>query len=406
MEMITRKTEKLNLEGFLFLAYWILKSFYTQSSGGLQIADYVFCASFAVLALKKMDAEGRGWKALIRTDRYFLLYVGFVAIINFIYLGICADFSFFMPVAYFVFNFLVVITFRELAKNKRFLTNFSVATFLCIAVQFVIYFLGLGRWMDGVEDGRYMGTFNDPNQLGFFVMSRFFILYIAYNHLKKQTKLVKFGLFAAFVMTGFLVVQAATTGMLLGLGVFLGCWGVEFVIANFHKAKFFFPLVLVVIFAFAFLAFGGGKLLNLDILEGSFIGQRLEEKLNKVSGENGFYGFLKDRNLLAFFEKPYYILFGFGEGDFQRFVEMRIGATSNEMHSTVLGLLYYYGFIPFLILCIWVINNLRGVKRKDICVYLALFLEALTLINHRQAALWILLILPFVLSRNKKEEGD
>ena len=394
MNTIIRKQEKMGIAALLFLAYWFVKSFYTQESGGLQIGDYIFVLSFAVFFIQTALDKDKGVEFIIRQDRGLLLFVFCVASINALYFILYPNGGFFMPIAYFIFNFLIVVEFRHLAKQKDFIKAFSVVTFLLIVLQVGIYFTGKGRWYDDVVDGRYMGTFNDPNQLAFFVMSRFFILYIIYNHVKEKKLWNKLLTFVAFVLTLFLIIKSASTGMLLGLGTFAAVWFINYCLSKKIGLKVLI-LLLAVLAVAGFVIAGGDKL----IFKNSFISDRLKDKLGKMSGDDWFSGFVKDRNLGAFFEKPYYLLFGAGEGGWFRFVDV---AVKNELHSTILGLLFYYGIIPFIILVVWIAKNLKHAKKMDFCVYVAIFVEMLTLINHRQAALWMLFILPMVLEQSRE----
>ncbi len=391
------------LSGLTFLLYWILKSFYINESGGLQIGDYVFVLSFLIFLAEHYSILIKDGQALYQKDKYFLIFIVFAALINLICILVCMDTSFFMPILFFVFNFLVIIEFRGLALNERFIRNFAYVTFLCILVQFIVYFTGLGRWYDGE---RYMGTFNDPNQLAFFVMSRFFILYLIFNHIRGKRKFLATLVWMALAMTLFLVIKSASTGMLLGIVSFAAVYLIVFCYKCFKDTKktglFIFIFGGVFIFAGLFVL-GGDRLLNLNILGGEYISERLIGKINSIFSQNGIEQFIYDRNLQAFFEKPYYILFGSGEGGWERFLDV---ARLGELHSTVLGLLFYYGIVPFTILTIWAVKNLRYMKSSDACVYIALFIEMLTLINHRQSSLWIIFILPGVMFYLKEKKYD
>lgn len=377
---------------FLFLVYWLLKSFYISKSGGLQIADYIFCVSFIALFIEHIGKIKKGqFIILIEQDKPFIIFVFLSAIINLIYWIFYGDNRLLLSIAYFIFNLLVVVAFRLLAEKRNFIKNFFMTTFLCIAIQLIIYFLGQGRWY---AEERYMGTFNDPNQLAFFIMSRFFILYIIYNHLKRKNFIKKAIVFFAFCMTIFLIIQSASTGMLLGMGIFVISW----LIYSFFSLKAILKYVLVLSGVFVvilLLLINEFEALNISIAESNFIFDRLKGKIEEMSGQNGFAGFIEDRNLQAFFNAPYYMLFGIGEGAFNRFIAL--GSAGDELHSSVLGLLFYYGLIPCFFLLKWAKNNLKNKTKADICVYLALFVEMLTLINHRQASLWLILILPSVL---------
>ena len=382
---------------FLFLLYWVLKSFYTGASGGLQIGDFVFCASFAVFAIQnahklvKLD----GPSELLKKDRLLTLFVAFVAFINVAYWLFYGDRRLLLSIAYFVFNLLTVIEFRWLVHQRNFMRNFIAANFLCILIQVLVYFGGYGRWYDGV---RYMGTFNDPNQLAFFVMSRFFILFVIYNHLKRGDWEEKVGVLVAFALTLFLVVQAASTGMLLGTAVFAAFWLIYTFVKD-KSVKKLFVLVGIFFVGMIVLTVDEMQLFNFSFLEGTSLLERLTRKISNIRDGAGFAGFIRDRNLQAFFEKTYYILWGAGEGAFGRFADV---AAPDELHSTILGLLFYYGIVPFAILFLWIRKNLKHMTGADWCVYMALFIEMMTLINHRQASLWLLFVLPATLLKRNK----
>lgn len=385
-----RKQERIKMAGWLFLLYWIAKSFYTQDSGGLQIGDYIFCVSFVCFFIETI---GNGkFSLILKKDNLFFLFVCFVAAINLIYSIAYSNIGFLWAIAYFVFNFFVIIEFRYLAEQKSFLKGFFVATWLCLFVQIAIYFSGNGRIY---SNSRYMGTFNDPNQLAFFVMSRFFIVYMIYCHMGDIVAKSNIWTFAAFLITIFLVVQSASTGMLLGVGVFIAVWLFSFCRNRKHRIIVIIALSILLL-GVVFLGSGGDEILFGD----SFISIRLQEKLNKMTDEEGIQGYIKDRNLGAFFYKPYYVIFGAGEGYWVRFADI---AAAGELHSTIISLLFCYGIIPFMILLSWIFKNIRYSKKLDFCIYIAIFIEMLTLVNHRQSSLWILFILPSVLEKIKED---
>ena len=110
---------------------------------------------------------------------------------------------------------------------------------------------------------------------------------------------------------------------------------------------------------------------------------------NKLSGNKSvLQSFIDDRALNVAQEHPEYFLFGYGEGfQFPRY------GHSEEMHSTWISLCYYYGIIPFCILIAWIYSNVRHIKLEAVPIYCAIFLEAFTLVNHRQASFWMIILL-------------
>ena len=211
----------------------------------------------------------------------------------------------------------------------------------------------------------------------------------------------KSGIVAALLLTLFLIFKAASTGMLLGTAVFAVAWLI-YAFAKDKSAKKFFALLGIFFVGMVALTVDEVKLFNFSFLEGTSLLERLTEKINKMGGTSGFEGYVIDRNLQAFFEKTYYIIWGAGEGAFGRFTDV---AKAAELHSTVIGLLFYYGVVPFAILLAWVKKNLKQhMMRADWCVYAAIVVEMFTLINHRQASLWLLFVLPAVLWQANAEK--
>lgn len=395
MENTIRQSKgiRLYLDEFLFLLSWVAKAFYTQKSGGMQIADYIFIVSFLCLIVNNKDELST---LINEKDRYLMIFILCVAFINVIYFVWYVDVVFLYSTSYFLFNFFVVIEFRILAKRNGFLNRFFALTFLCLCIQLMIFFTGKGKIYGGE---RYMGTFNDPNQFAFFVMSRFFILYIINNGSDDDLgrKLI---VFFAFVASLFLIVKAASTGMLLGMGVLVVWWLLDSCVGE-HGSTKKIVITIALIVIVLFIIFGGDKI----IFKTQFISSRLQQKISKMFGPNGLDGYIEDRNLGAFFSKPYYVIFGAGEGGWNRFLDVSAGY--GELHSTILGLLFYYGIVPYVCLLMWGCKNIKYAKRSEICVYIALFVEMLTLINHRQSSLWILLILPSILfNLRKSKEND
>lgn len=98
---------------------------------------------------------------------------------------------------------------------------------------------------------------------------------------------------------------------------------------------------------------------------------------------------------------PEKILYGAGEGFWDRF---ELAYATNEIHSTVLGILFYYGVGPFVLLAIWVILNLRqcSFRSRTLLFYLPLLFECFFLANQRQPLLWMLIVLASVSPSSKE----
>ena len=96
---------------------------------------------------------------------------------------------------------------------------------------------------------------------------------------------------------------------------------------------------------------------------------------------------------------PEYFLYGCGEGYWERFLS--ISGETRELHSTMISLWYCYGIVPYMFFIKWLWDNINNCPMSVAGVYIALILEALTLVNHRQPLFWMIIAMGSYLSRKR-----
>ena len=363
---------------YLFLIGMFAKQFYLFHSGSLQIGDICM-----ILGAITLFANFR--LRLFKTDLPLYLFLLCVILINCIYSLMQAHTAYLLYTSYYLFNAFVILGLRPVIQDTSFLKKMAWVLKIGLICQTLIWLTGMGT-MYGSE--RYMSTFNDPNQFAFFVFSSYLLLILLAEILDN------FKFFWCWTaLTLLLIIQSSSTGMLMG--VFL-CMALRMISQIFRRQKRFklFPIIAIM----------GGFVLASNIflfgitlphkLEGISILDRVEQKINKFSGQgserNGLDAFLTDRNLHKVFTFPYYMLFGSGEGEYERFLR---SSDVGEIHSTFLSMLFYYGIIPFSLLLAWIFSQLRGIRFEIWAIYIAIFLESFTLLNQRQPFFWLLIIL-------------
>lgn len=368
----------------LFCLGLLLKPLYILPSGSLQLGDLALVFSFVALVV------GAGLRFRINPgDFRYLFFVACVVFINGLYYCQYRTADFLFQTMYYAFNFLTIVTFRELMRSTRFLWLSTQALRLDVYLQVLIYVAGLGRWYAGGTD-RYMGSFNDPNQLAFFIFCAFIFIEIVST--KKRFRKSALDVLAAL----FVIVQTASTGMLLGFCLLL----IPLVFRGFKR---FFsmrripraaPVAIGIVFIVA-VSFAVGVGPKID--SSALVVERLEGKIRKVIGSdqggNNFQtSILVDRQVDKLILYPECLLYGAGQGDFARFTQ---ASGTNEVHSTLPGILFYYGMFPFVILMSWIIGNfLRAPMSAEIALmFCAFLLESCTLANQRQPLFWIIIML-------------
>ena len=317
-------------------------------------------------------------------DTPLFYFVIAVAGINSIYSSVYQDISFVKPILYFIFNFICVYVTRIFMDDPEFTGRFNRILKFNLILQLCIFLLGLGRWYSAQ---RYMGTYNDPNQLGFALLSTYCLIYCLNRkqHTKHQ--------WVFFLIALFLIFETSSVGMFFGIAlifVFEQYFRLAKIETNTKRMCYIAYLVLISIG----LVYAGSYFLLVvtGVVETEIT--VLQRIANKFSNNELVDSFIRDRNLFAFFEEPYRMIYGGGEGKWDRFV-----GRNGELHSTWLGILYYYGVIPFLLFLTWIKNNIKKIDWYILPVYICIFAEAFTLINHRQPSFWVLILMGSFLKR-------
>ena len=346
------------------------KEFYLLPSGSLQIGDLFFLMAFAIAALT-------GRIRFERIDRALLLFVFLAVIVNLVYAIYYLDVSFLQYSVYLLFSLVIVLLARSFFQNECILRHMLWALEAALITQLLVCFAGFGRYFFD----RYSGTFNDPNQFGYYALTCLFLIYTINIILGRKQNLLW------FLVAVYLIVQSSSSSMILGVMAFTGFYVWELTADYPREQKWLSRIVMVLL---------AGLALLMLMLAGGFGApaggpsglQRLLARLPSDGGLKGvFEAYIKDRSAGRILENPWGFLYGTGEGRWARY------ATGNEIHATMISLCFYYGFIPYLLWIFWLWSNSRQLTPALICVVAAQIIEAFTLANHRQPFFWILFVL-------------
>ena len=384
-----RKTVIYKIAQFFFLMFWFLKPFYIKDSGSLQLGDICMGISFVFILINMI-----GYRKVLYAakDILLLIFLFAIIVINFVYYLKYTDTAFLKPIAYFTFSFMTVYLSRLFLDDKKILKFFSLVLKLNLWIQTFVYIFGAGRrYLDGV---RYMGTYNDPNQFAFGVLTTYCLLFCLSRIITVKLRWIY------FLLTVFLIYQSASTGMLISIAilfVFEQYFTFEKIKNKGGNVKILYGVYLLV-FSLLILVVVGSMFFNLGTLKSdSVIFSRIFAKISQ--SDSLIRNFIEDRGLTPIFDYPQYMIFGSGEGFYKRFT-----IVGNELHSTWLGIWFYYGIIPFICLLVWIYKNLNKVDKYIIPVYICIFLEAFTLVNHRQPSFWTLIVLGSIITKVKINE--
>lgn len=385
-----RAKDKLTIAHLLFLLFWITKPFYLKASGTMQISDGIFVLSFFAWIIQNK------WRIIIdKKDYYFIGFVGCVFLINGIYLLIYSNQEFLINSVYYLYNLMVILVVRDFMSNRAFLKALILACIFNLLVQFAILLLDKGRFL--AERFRYMGTFNDPNQFSFSMLTSLMMFYLLASYFKDQeSSSMKAVLFGAFLIVFLFIFQSSSAGMLLGILSFSAL--MAFIILYSENTpslvvmRFF---VILMVFAVVVFLLASGGIGSSPIQGESFMVARLNEKLKAIENE-GIAAMFDNRGIDKAFIEYEYLFFGAGEGFYERFPD-----SPYEIHATFISILFCYGIIPFLIISRWIWVNLKNTSKTLIPIYLALLIESFTLVHQRQPVFWMLILLGSLEFKNR-----
>lgn len=367
----------------LLLVYILLSPYYLFPSGGLQISTIPLVAAILLTLIHTAThhTNHRQFLTLIKQNKFLLIFVTLAFAINTIYFLILSDQKFLYSSAYLILNTALVITFLVLTKktDQRFLKNIAATLQINILLQLLITLTPLARYHP-TDTYRLMGTFNDPNQLAFHIFASSLIIFIITHILHQKPKPHHIITWLTAIT---LIYLSASTGVLIGLTAFIALLLITLAIKHLKRSLLIPLFIAPILLATAFII-----TLNIpNFWQDVPIIQRIADKIIQQDGRN----LLEDRGLDTITHYPEYLLFGAGEGSYNRFPEQVNGG--NEIHSTLPALVFYYGLLPTLLLLKWLYDTTKHAPWPTKIALLALLTESLTLINYRQPLLWLIILL-------------
>jgi hypothetical protein len=310
--------------------YLLLSPIYFFKSGVPQPADVVlFIISGLGITIFVMTRR-------IVFNRVFvtlLIMVGLFFAINITHYLAHKDIGFLLASSYYVYNAmafsLTILVFREHGEKAVFVARIIV----CLTLVFQVFYLVLG---DTIGLTRNVGTFNNPNQLGYWaLLSACYLLLLNHGRRMQWFDIIGF-MFAAFLV-GETVSRAVAASFALLIILFI----MRPYVSIFVKVGVGFIVSALLLFQIAIyqspVSFGV-EMTNLERLTERFMHQRTED--DQVSG----------RGYDRIIDHPEYLLYGAGEGAHYRF------GTMLEIHSGLGTILFSYGFLGFALFGLFILT--------------------------------------------------
>jgi len=302
----------------IWLLYLVLSPVYVLPKGMPQPADYLLLAGIIPgVALFFLKSTGRVHPAYIAGFLFVALSV-LVNLTNYAFIG---GERFLLSALYYPYNFLVfcyvVYLFRKDMPRAMYLTALGIT--LAVVMQYI--------WAGFVEHGgrRMTGGFDNPNQLAYWALLCAGMLVFLRRH----------GRFSGLDMLVLGLLGAIQTLALSKAGII--CSSVLFVYLFLtpqvpRKAKTVMGALAVGLLSYAALNWTQVQ----SVLENFDVIARLASI--GAEGDDSLLG----RGYNRLWEHPEFLLFGAGEGGFERF---RTLGSSNELHAGLATIIFSYGIL-------------------------------------------------------------
>ena len=380
------------MTNILLLLFILIRPFYVRASGQVQPADgflmlYFFCTLYR-------DFKAEVLVPNIKKNKLFYIFLVFAIMINAFYHKVVPDPRFLFSSLYLIYMGVVVYSYDS-GINKGLIDKIRYILYGNLMIQFLIYSSGLGRlyyelWEEGAT--RYMGTFTDPNQFGFYI---FIVLLFAYltKHEKADTYLFPI----TSVMGIFLVIQSKSLAAFLGLAVLYTLALLRFIGEKFRVNKVILCVMLILTTTGVVYYFIPTSDFRIEDVEYNTV-NRIRYKIYNVIYADGIKDILRERAAEKIINYPEYFIYGAGEGNYERYYPEPV----NEIHSSFINLFFSYGLIPFAILMGWFKKRLKGLNAVSLVCFITILIESMFLVNYRQALFWVLWITLFYLNEPQK----
>lgn len=345
---------KYKIPTLLLIICFILSQFYFWKSGLPQISHI-----FLILSLIAYGISNK--KIFLPNIQFFNIFILYVILNNITWFFI-NDFnnSYLISLLYWIFNYLVFILIINLKRYSKFSRLILFSIIISYAIELILWATGIGRFN---YFPRYNGLFNDPNQMAFWVLSTCSIFLLLSTN--------KFKDLVIYCVAIFLILLTLSRSALLGIPLLT--------LAIILKSEGSIQRKIVVITASFFLVCLILILLSNYGYFDSIIDRFISGFDEKDTQENA-RGF----NVLTDF--PEHLLFGAGQGGYGLYTER-----GNEIHSTWIGLLFYYGIFGSSFFLLFIYQIFRKLTLSEKLLFLSPMLYGLTTYNARTIIFWFLL---------------
>jgi hypothetical protein len=358
-------------------AYLITSIFYVFPSGTPQPADFLLLVTIATTLLLS-------WRRAPNEPVLYIaiaLFTAWILLVNIVWFFISPDYIFLRKTSFYLYNmvvFLFVITagYHDFQRLKVVIWWACVIALLAQLLYLEFVFHGVGK--------RATGTFNNPNQLGYWALLVMACLAVV----KERAPLRILDILALgagfYILMLSLSKAASISGMVLILLIIGFC--------RLQRASALVLSVLLVL-GLSYQVVSGGLVERFMSFE---VVANLEHRLSGLGTQKDDN--LAHRGYIRLIQHPHYLAFGAGEGGFER-LSQDAEKKGKELHSTLGTILMSYGLIGLGLFGFLMLVTFSRAPLASIAYLVPVMMYSITHTGVRFSEFWVFLGLVYAQAR-------
>lgn len=351
----------------LVVLYIVLKPIYFFDSGNPQICDFILLIAI-VFSLHRYKFNRMGY--------VFLVFVSIISIINVTNFIFDTDFSYIRSSMYQIFNLGALFAFSVMITERNAKEAIGFAVVVSAALQLSLYLFTINN-----QGTRVTLLFNNPNQLAFYSIM---MIVIGYFVIKRWT----LRLFV-FIVFSFLILASLSKAGIVSLGfavvLYLFVYLMNIILRNHRVSskKVFIGIVAIIFVSVVMLILDSS---SNESLSNKFFDQ-VVARVSNIGRDSD--DSLRGRGYTKLIEEPQWMLFGAGEGGYDRFEDIFYG----EIHSTIANVIFSYGVLGLITYLYFFVVSLKGVRRNELIIFSMIIMYSLTHNTIRSTLLLLSLVI-------------
>lgn len=360
-----------------WVSYLLLTPFYVFTSGIPQPADLYLVATFPFVFLIWINRIPR-YNALWAAAGCFAAWL---ACVDMYWFSLYYSKDFVLSPIYYLFNMLMIMIVLSIFNcNPAALARTTRWVFLVLLFIEAIWVpvFGNNMW------GRAIGTFNDPNQMGYWTLLTVVCIFAL-----RQDRNLGFLELTSLALGFYIILMSISRSSMLAFACLL------ILVLAFSKIRLRVVLAILLAACLVILilhTYSGLESYYQHTLE--FFEKRAESRTNR-------YDSLATRSLARLWLFPEHLFLGAGEGDYK----LRFGFP-NETHSSLAAILFCYGIVGLSIFGYLVFILLRQATWFRIMLFGPPMVYGLANQGVRFSLFWIFLAFVFAMSQQPETESN